>query len=127
MTVKELREALNKFPDSMEVILEVPINNVEFNAPVERIYESEKLYIRGEKSNFSIEDAEKWWGTMWIPVSESERPPEKGKEVLVSTDDTYEKVIIARYQGEQYGFTCGLVSAWMPLPKQYKAERENKR
>lgn len=56
----------------------------------------------------------------WIPISE--RLPEEGEEVLVSGYDTYnKKVIIARYQGEQYGFTCGLVSAWMTLPEPYKA------
>ena len=61
----------------------------------------------------------------WIPVSES--LPEEGKEVLVSGYDTYNKrVIISKYQGEKYGFTCGLVSAWMPLPKPYGAEMEMK-
>ena len=55
----------------------------------------------------------------WIPVSEM--LPKAGEEVLVSGYDTYNKrVIIAKYQGEQYGFTCGLVSAWMPLPKPYE-------
>ena len=55
----------------------------------------------------------------WISVSE--KLPEEEKEVLVSSYDTYgKKVIIARYQGEKYGFTCGLVSAWQPLPKPYK-------
>ena len=61
--------------------------------------------------------------TRWIPISE--KLPKEGEEVLVSGYDTYnKKVIIARYQGEQYGFTCGLVSAWMPLPGPYKAESE---
>ena len=58
----------------------------------------------------------------WIPVSEM--LPKYGEEVLVSGYDTYnKKVIISKYQGEKYGFTCGLVSAWMPLPKPYIRER----
>ena len=77
-----------------------------------------------------------WWNTeykgagssvkpnRWIPCSE--KLPEEGKEVLVSGYDTYnKKVVVARYQGEKYGFTCGLVSAWMPLPEPYKAESED--
>jgi len=60
----------------------------------------------------------------WIPVRE--RLPKEGEEVLVTVYDTYNKrVIISRYQGEQYGFACGLVSAWMPLtslPKPYEPQ-----
>ena len=56
MTVKELREELNKFPDNMEVILETSINDVEFNTPIEEIYGSGKLYIYGEGSKFNTED-----------------------------------------------------------------------
>jgi len=57
----------------------------------------------------------------WIPCSE--RLPEEGKQVLVSGYNTYGKeVTIASYQGEQYGWTCGLVSAWQPLPSPYEKE-----
>ena len=57
----------------------------------------------------------------WIPVSV--RLPKEGEEVLVSSYDTYhKKIVVAKYQGEKYGFTCGLVSAWTPLPKPYEPQ-----
>lgn len=48
----------------------------------------------------------------WIPCSE--RLPEDNEEVLVTYGD---RVIISRYMGVGYGFICGLVDAWMPLPQ----------
>lgn len=52
----------------------------------------------------------------WISVLD--RLPKSGEKVLVSTDT---EVLISIYQGEQFGFTCGLVDAWMPLPTLYSA------
>jgi hypothetical protein len=47
----------------------------------------------------------------------------RDKTYIISAYNTYgKKVIIARYQGEKYGFTCGLVDAWMPLPKPYEPQ-----
>jgi len=69
MTVKELRKELDKMPDTMEVILAIPINGVEFNASIEEVYESGDFYIQGKEQEFSIEDAKRWWG---VKVIESE-------------------------------------------------------
>ena len=55
----------------------------------------------------------------WIPCSE--RLPEDNEEVLVTYGD---KVIISRYMGVGYGFMCGLVDAWMPLPQPWKGDKE---
>jgi hypothetical protein len=62
---------------------------------------------------------QKMW--QWIPVSE--RLPEDNTKVLVTMDATYkEKVLITWYQDKEYGFLCGLVTAWMPLPEPYESQ-----
>ena len=60
--------------------------------------------------------------TSWIPVSE--RLPNIGQRVLVTTEtlDNGKKVTGTYY--DRYGFVCGNVLAWMPLPKPYTAESE---
>ncbi len=62
MTVKELREELAKFPDGIEVMLEVPINGVEFNNSIEEVYESGKLYLHGKGSIIGAGDVKRFWG-----------------------------------------------------------------
>ena len=62
----------------------------------------------------------------WIPVSE--RLPEDNQRVIVTTYGTYEnEVIMSTYLGNNIGFTCGLVKAWMPKPEPYKAEMESEK
>ena len=57
----------------------------------------------------------------WIPVNE--RLPEDNQRVIVTTCGTYEdEVIMSTYLGNNMGFTCGLVKAWMPKPEPYKAD-----
>ena len=62
MTVKELREELSKFPDGIEVILEAPLNEVEFNMAIEEVYESGKLYLHAKGSVISDGDIKRFWG-----------------------------------------------------------------
>ncbi len=56
----------------------------------------------------------------WIPVSEG--LPENGKNVLVTVSyfDDGAKVRIS--ENDKYGFLCGNVSAWMPLPEPYEPQ-----
>lgn len=59
----------------------------------------------------------------WIPVTE--RLPKEGTFVLASyTSDEGEDVIMTYYN--KYGFTRGLMNAWMPLPQPYRAGGEDK-
>jgi len=62
MTVKELREELSKFPDGIEVMIETPINGVEFNNSIEEVYESGKLYLHAKGSVISDGDIKRFWG-----------------------------------------------------------------
>ena len=59
----------------------------------------------------------------WIPMSE--RPPEVGQYVLVSTDMNY--VATATFQGDYWESTFDLdweeVVAWMESPKAYEVKR----
>lgn len=59
----------------------------------------------------------------WIPVTE--RLPKEGTFVLASyTSDEGEDVIMTYYN--KYGFTRGLMNAWMPSPQPYRAGGEDK-
>lgn len=62
----------------------------------------------------------------WIPVTE--RLPEEGQFVIVSfscnASDYSRKRVVTAWYHKEYGFTCGITDAWMPLPKPYKAESE---
>lgn len=61
----------------------------------------------------------------WIPVSE--RMPNFNDIVLANTDSNYDesKVIIIVYNADEFWFN-GRIKAWMPLPKPYRAESEDK-
>ena len=69
MTVNELKAELANIPDDVEVIIETPINGVEFNCSIETVYKSGSLYIRGERSVLSDGDIKRFWG---VDVVESE-------------------------------------------------------
>ena len=57
----------------------------------------------------------------WIPVKD--RMPEFNDIVLASTVSDYDelRVILTVYKAEEFWFN-GIIKAWMPLPKPYKAE-----
>lgn len=62
----------------------------------------------------------------WIPVTE--RLPEEGQFIIVSypydASDCSRKRVMTAWYHKEYGFTCGITDAWMPLPQPYKAESE---
>lgn len=64
----------------------------------------------------------------WIPVTE--RLPKDGQLVIVSypydASDLSRKRVLTAWYNTNYGFTCGITDAWMPLPQPYKAENEVK-
>lgn len=53
----------------------------------------------------------------WIPVTE--RMPEEGTFVLASYNSDEGTDVVMTYYNK-YGFTRGLMTAWMPLPEPYK-------
>lgn len=57
----------------------------------------------------------------WIPVTE--RLPEEGTFVLASYNSDEGTDVIMTYYNK-YGFTRGLMTAWMPLPEPYKGGEE---
>lgn len=65
----------------------------------------------------------------WIPVNE--RLPKDGQLVIVSypydVSDLSRKRVMTAWYNTNYGFTCGIIDAWMPLPQPYKAESEDER
>lgn len=62
----------------------------------------------------------------WIPVTE--RLPEEGQFVIVSypydASDYSRKRVMTAWYHKEYGFTCGIADAWMPLPEPYRTGRE---
>lgn len=62
----------------------------------------------------------------WIPVTE--RLPEEGQFIIVSypydASDCSRKRVMTAWYHKEYGFTCGIADAWMPLPQPYKEESE---
>jgi len=75
--------------------------------------------------------------TSWIPITE--RPPEDHDRYLITTDDGMVEMInygytndlpdeIAFYQWDDEEWQCWKpkVTAWMPRPKPYKAESEDR-
>jgi hypothetical protein len=62
----------------------------------------------------------------WIPVNK--RLPKDGQLVIVSypydASDLSRKRVMTAWYNTNYGFTCGIIDAWMPLPQPYKAESE---
>lgn len=53
MTIEELKNELEKYPQDLEVYVELGINDIEFDCPISEIYESGRLYIFG-KDKFDI-------------------------------------------------------------------------
>lgn len=57
----------------------------------------------------------------WIPVTE--RLPEEGTFVLASYNSDEGPDVVMTYHNK-YGFTRGLMTAWMPLPEPYEEDKE---
>lgn len=76
---------------------------------------SKEGYKHFQQAIKALEEQNEW-------VLCSERMPKDNEEVLVTYGD---RVIISRYMGAGYGFICGLVDAWMPLPQPWKGQKND--
>lgn len=101
--------------DAREDFMHDVYNELDFlptNDEANRIIDSFDMVTKGIKQE-----------PRWIPVTE--RLPKEGTFVLASyTSDEGEDVIMTYYN--KYGFTRGLMNAWMPLPQPYRAGGEDK-
>lgn len=78
---------------------------------LEKVVKGELEEIRAEGENFVKPKTE------WIPVTE--RLPEEGTFVLASYNSDEGADVVMTYYNK-YGFTRGLMTAWMPLPEPYR-------
>ena len=79
--------------------------------------------LSGKLHASQMERSSQYYNGGWIPVTE--RLPEEGEIVLVTECNALgDDVRLSRWQGEAYGFTIGLVKAWMPLPEPWKGGKD---
>lgn len=57
----------------------------------------------------------------WIPVSEG--LPYIGERVLVTTETLDSGKMVTGTYYDRYGFVCGNVLAWMPLPEPFESQK----
>lgn len=82
--------------------------------------EREEWHLKKETIESALGHVDSYTVREWIPMSE--RPPEVGQYVLISTDMNY--VATAVFQGDYWQSTFDLdwdeVLAWQPTPKPFK-------
>lgn len=114
MTIKEIIDGL-KF--TVDMFLFDPTTGETFTEPRN---DMDKTTIDACKG--AIELLEQ---TRWIPVTD--RLPNFNDIVLASAESDYDelRVILTVYNAEEFWFN-GKIKAWMPLPKPYNEESEDK-
>lgn len=101
------------------------------NSEVIEVLEKEESYMlshggdrQAKALRIAIDKIEK--EPKWIPITE--RLPEEGQFIIVSypydASDCSRKRVMTAWYHKEYGFTCGIADAWMPLPEPYDAESE---